>query len=603
MPISRMMGGRAFSIGLREASEVYRAEVRRKVAERLPYAVLFLLANATLATIFEILRFPERRLWMLVADAVFVVIGGAAVALARRRPDAAIPVSIVAANLLGIVLNAYHAIVGAQLGFCVWTLTGLLASSAVFLPWGWRAQVLASIGAVAGFLLMLGGSTEFLAWAAGGAYLLIVLAMSIGGAALIERYLAIDFSLSQALSDREERLEHLLADEQVARLEAEAASRIKDEFLATVSHELRTPLTPILGWVRQLREGGLSGAEQRVALETIERAGSSLVQLIDDLLDVSRITSGKLRVQPRPVELSRVVAAAVEPMRPAADAKGITLEVDAREGGTVAGDPDRLQQIVWNLVSNAIKFTDAGGRVKVDVRRHEGEVEIRVSDTGQGISPSVLPHVFERFWQADGSSTRTFGGLGLGLAIVRHLVELHGGTVQAGSPGLGLGAVFRVRLPAGAASSGEAPRAASPAARGLAGLSALVVDDEHDGKEMVSTLLTRRGVEVRTASSARQALELLDGWAPDVLISDLAMPQQDGFALIRAVRLREATRGGHVPALAFTARAAAEDRLRALSAGFDGYLAKPADPDKLLALIADLAAGPDADASRSSSPA
>jgi signal transduction histidine kinase/ActR/RegA family two-component response regulator len=585
------MVGRAHAMGIFGSSEAYRAEVRRKVGERLPYAVLFLIANAAIATVFEILRFPERRLWMLAADVVFVLIGGGAVALTRRRPENAIPISIGAANLLGLVLNAYHAGVGAQLGFCIWTLTALLASSAVFLPWGWRAQALSSVGAVAGYTLMLQSpSADALAWAAGGAYLVVVVAMSIVGAALIERYLAIDFSLSQALSEREERLERLLSDEQAARLEAEAASRIKDEFLATVSHELRTPLTPILGWVRQLRDGGLSAAEQRVALETIERAGGSLVQLIDDLLDVSRITSGKLRVHPRPVELSRVVAAAIEPMQPAAAAKGIALEVAAGEGATVAGDPDRLQQVVWNLVSNAIKFTDPGGRVKVDVKRDGDTVEIRVSDTGQGIAPAVLPHVFERFWQADGSSTRTFGGLGLGLAIVRHLVELHGGTVHAGSPGLGLGAVFRVRLPATAAGSAEAPSAVAVAARGLAGLSALVVDDENDGKEMVSALLTRRGVEVRTASSAQQALELLEKWAPDVLISDLAMPQQDGFALIRALRLIEAARGGHVPALAFTARAAADDRIRALSAGYDRYLAKPADPDKLLALVADLAA-------------
>jgi signal transduction histidine kinase/ActR/RegA family two-component response regulator len=584
------MADRPFSLTRTGASEAYRNELIRRVNARLPIAVLFLLATAALATVFEVIRFPERRGWMLAADAAMLVLGAAAVGFSLLRPQRVIVVSIVIANLLGIVLNGYHAVVGAQLGLCIWTLTALLGSAVVFLPWGWKAQAMASVGTLLGYGLMaLTPQSDGLVWAAGGAYLIVMVGMSVVAAGLIERYVAIDFSLSRALSDREARLEQLLADEQTARLAAESANRIKDEFLATVSHELRTPLTPILGWVRQLREGGLSRADEKVALDTIERAGSSLVQLIDDLLDVSRITSGKLRLQPRPVEVMRVVAAAIEPMRPAAAAKGITLDVSAVEGATVAGDPDRLQQVVWNLVSNAIKFTDAGGRVKVDVSRLESEVEIRVSDTGQGISEELLPHVFERFWQADGSSTRAFGGLGLGLAIVRHLVELHGGTVHAGSPGVGLGSIFRVRLPASASSGPEVAPKTANAIGLLAGLSALVVDDESDGKEMVRALLERRGLEVRTASSASQALELLDDWMPDVLISDLAMPQQDGFALIRAIRLREAARGGHVRALAFTARAAAEDRTRALAAGFDDYLAKPADPDALLALVAHLA--------------
>lgn len=586
----REMADRPFVLTMAGASEAYRNELIRRVNARLPVAVLFLLSTAAIATVLEVLRFPQRRGWMLAADAAMLVLGGTAVGLSLLRPKRVILISILVVNLLGLVLNGYHAIVGAQLGLCIWTLTALLCSVVVFLPWGWKAQAMSSVGTLVGYGLMaLSQDTEGLVWIAGGVYLVVMVGMSVVGAGLIERYVAMDFSLSQALSDREARLEQLLADEQRLRLAAEGANRVKDEFLATVSHELRTPLTPILGWVRQLRDGGLSRAEERVALDTIERAGSSLVQLIDDLLDVSRITSGKLRLKARPVEIVRVVAAAIEPMRPAAAAKGITLDVSTTEGLTVAGDPDRLQQVVWNLVSNAIKFTDAGGRVKVDVSRVDSEVEIRVSDTGQGISEELLPHVFERFWQADGSSTRAFGGLGLGLAIVRHLVELHGGTVHAGSPGVGLGSIFRVRLPASVSGSVEVVPPAASAIGLLAGLSALVVDDESDGKDMVRVLLERKGIEVRTASSASQALELLDDWMPDVLISDLAMPQQDGFALIRAIRLREATRGGRVAALAFTARAAAEDRTRALAAGFDGYLAKPADPDALLALVAHLA--------------
>jgi len=326
-------------------------------------------------------------------------------------------------------------------------------------------------------------------------------------------------------------------------------------------------------------------------VRTIERSGSSLAQLIEDLLDVSRITQGKLRLSLRTVDVSAVVAAAIEPMRPAALAKEIRLHLLlAKEPPIVSADPDRLQQIVWNLVSNAIKFTPRGGNVRVAVRRAGLHAEIVVADTGHGIAPDVLPHVFERFWQADGSSTRAHGGLGLGLAIVRHLVELHGGNVRVESPGEGQGATFHVQLPI----SAEATRTASESAPrrqgvSLDGLSVLIVDDEDDGREMVRTLFERRGVEVRTASSTRQALEVFDLWAPRVLISDIAIPHQDGLELIREVRAREADLGGHLPALAFMARTRTEDRAQALAAGFDGYLAKPSDPDELLSFVAQLA--------------
>jgi signal transduction histidine kinase/DNA-binding response OmpR family regulator len=405
--------------------------------------------------------------------------------------------------------------------------------------------------------------------------------------------------LQQEVAERkqaEQERARLLVREQAARAEAEAANRAKDEFLATLSHELRTPLTAILGWARLLRGGNLPEGTVGGALETIERNARAQSQLIDDLLDVSRIVTGKLRLDIRPVEIVRVIEAAVESVRPAARAKKIQLEVEMEPlGGPLLGDADRLQQVVWNLLSNAVKFTPEGGRVGVLLRCAGPHAEVRVEDTGQGIDAEFLPHVFDCFRQADGSTTRRHGGLGL--AIARHLVELHGGAISADSEGEGRGASFTVRLPlAAAGSAGARPEHApgagvSPPPRpaALKGLRMLVVEDETDTRELVAFALTVAGAEVKTAAWAREALDMLEGWTPDVLVSDIGMPGLDGYAFIGEVRRREADSGVRLLAVALTAYAGVEARRRAISAGFQTHLAKPLDPAEMVAAVARLA--------------
>jgi PAS domain S-box-containing protein len=389
--------------------------------------------------------------------------------------------------------------------------------------------------------------------------------------------------------------------------EAQEVNRLKDEFLATLSHELRTPLTAVLGWTRLLGSGQLDEATQKRALETIERNAQSQVQLIDDILDVSRIIRGKLRLDVRPTELAPVIEAAVDSVRPAAEARGIRLQVVLDPGaGPVSGDPDRLQQVAWNLLSNAIKFTPKDGRVQVLLTRVNSHLELTVSDTGQGIEKKFLPYVFDRFRQADASTTRKHGGLGLGLAIVRHLVELHGGTVTVESEGAGQGTTFRVSLPLMivhqrelAAKAGEhAAVPEHPTAGGqqaieyqseLEGLRVLLVEDEPDSREMLVVVLTQCGAEVRAVSNAADALSQLESWRPDVLISDIEMPGEDGYTLIRKVRNLPPDRGGKIPAAALTAYARAEDRMRALLAGFHLHVPKPVEPAELAAVVASLA--------------
>jgi len=392
----------------------------------------------------------------------------------------------------------------------------------------------------------------------------------------------------------------LLSREQEARAEAERASRAKDEFIATVSHELRTPLNAVLGWARLLRTGRLDASATERAMEAIERSATTQAQIVDDLLDVARIVRGRLKLDVREADLGGAVEAAAETVRPAANAKGIGLEIDIEEGGgAVRGDPARLQQIVWNLLANAIKFTPSGGRVEVRVRRLPDRVRLEVRDDGAGIDPDFLPHVFERFRQGDSSPTRAHGGLGIGLAIVRHLVEAHGGSVSASSPGRNQGATFTVDLPV----LGDAPRtAARPLPRGgvrpwhppgdipsLGGLHVLVVDDDDDTLDALRHLLEQSGARVSTASSASTAFQALAGEPPDVLLSDIGMPGEDGFSLIRRVRGLDPERGGKVPAAALTAYTQPSDRDRALSAGFQAFLAKPVDPRELAAAVARLA--------------
>ncbi|MFL6256224.1 MAG: PAS domain-containing protein [Pyrinomonadaceae bacterium] len=399
----------------------------------------------------------------------------------------------------------------------------------------------------------------------------------------------------------EARLE--LAREQAARAEAEAANRLKDEFLATLSHELRTPLTAILGWAKLLADGQINESRTADAFAAIYRNARMQAQLVDDLLDVSRVITGQLRIETVPVNLGEVVEAAAAVVRPAAAAKGVGLNVSIdAEDLTADGDPARLQQVVWNLLSNAVKFTPAGGRVEARVGRAGSQMLVAVSDTGQGIAPEFLPHVFERFRQADMGTTRRHGGLGLGLAIVRQLVELHGGTVEASSEGAGRGATFTVRLPLRAVSdTGQTPAGAAESARiggafdvtaappTLEGVKVLVVDDEPDARRLLTEVLARRGALVQSASSAVEALEMLQAWRPHVLLSDIGMPEGDGYELIRRVRELPEELGGHTPAVALTAYAGPAHRARALSEGYQLHAAKPVEPAELTAVVASLA--------------
>lgn len=402
----------------------------------------------------------------------------------------------------------------------------------------------------------------------------------------------------RAKEEEERRLgqiEELARAAQLARAEAEAANGMKDRFLATLSHELRTPLNAILGWAQILRAGRLDSQGMARGLEVIERNSRAQAQLIGDLLDISRITSGKLRLDVRPVDLAEVLESALATLVPAAQSRGVAidrfLDLDA---GLVQGDPDRLQQVFWNLLSNAVKFTNRGGRVEIRLEAADSQARIQIRDSGQGIEPDLLPHVFELFRQGDGSSVRRQGGLGLGLSIVRELVELQGGTVQAESPGLGFGSTFTVLLPLAVPRSFETVpagpgilAAGEPSRPPLAGLRLLAVDDEPDTLEVLAELLSLRGADVATASSAAQALEVLSHFEPDVLLSDISMPGRDGYDLIREVRANRDPEG--LPAVAVTAFAGPEDRKRALTAGFQAHLAKPVDPGELVDVIARLA--------------
>ncbi len=410
--------------------------------------------------------------------------------------------------------------------------------------------------------------------------------------------------LHAALDQRADLLER----ERAAREDAEKANRLKDDFVATLSHELRTPISSILGWTMMLRANP-GRADAAYGLEVVERHTRAQMRMIEDLLDISRIASGKLRLDVRSVNLAEVIEAAADMVRPAAEARQVRLEtvIDPRSG-SVRGDSSRLQQIVWNLLSNAIKFTQRGGSVKLSVRRGDSNVQIVVEDNGQGIRPEFLPHVFERFRQQDASTTRAQGGLGLGLSIAKHLVELHGGTITAHSDGDGQGAVFTVELPATASTSTEAaetreypplrkptPEAsvepvASP--RRLDGLGVLVVDDEPDSRGLIKRMLMDAGARVFVAGSGAEAMLLLrqEGDAIGIVLSDIGMPGQDGYSLMREIRSlpNEGASPSRLPAIALTAFARSEDRMRALLAGFQAHLAKPAEPEELVALVASL---------------
>jgi signal transduction histidine kinase/ActR/RegA family two-component response regulator len=396
--------------------------------------------------------------------------------------------------------------------------------------------------------------------------------------------------LSQMQQVAEERAALQRAAEQ-SRAAAEAANRMKDEFLAVLSHELRTPLNAILGWAALLRRNSLAQEQVQRAVESIERNSRLQAQLIDDLLDVSRVISGSLRLEMQFLELGDVVDEAIATVTPASTSKGVVLERGAWASCPVHGDSARLQQIAWNLLSNAIKFTPPGGRVRVELRRRGGSAELQVIDSGEGIAPDILPRVFERFWQADSSSTRSRGGLGLGLAIVKHLVQLHGGAVEAASPGRGRGATFTVQLPlaAGEASElardGATPRAeAAPdsLAERLRGTKILVVDDDPESLQVLAAALSGSGASVVTASSVARGWEIARQGALDVIVSDISMPQEDGYSFIRKLRKDAGAAARNLPVIALTAHARPEDRTATLAAGFTAHLAKPVDPMTLI---------------------
>ena len=400
--------------------------------------------------------------------------------------------------------------------------------------------------------------------------------------------------------EAEQSSEARLQTERSARAEAERIALLKDEFLATVSHEMRTPLTAILGWAGLLRKGSLTGDAFPQALETIERNARTQAQLIEDLLDMSHILSGRMRLDIQRVRLPDIIEAALAAAEPAAATKHIRIvrAIDARIA-PFSGDPIRLQQVVWNLLNNAVKFTPSGGRITVTLAHVDSHIEISIADTGEGIVAEFLPHVFDRFRQANATSTRRHGGLGLGLAIVKQLVELHGGTVRVRSPGAGRGSTFLIEFPIAAPHGGHHPETltatdADTAHRGqddplpsLAGADVLVVDDDLDTREMLRSVLEQSGAQVRTAGSAHEAVAAFDHHSPHVLISDIGMPGEDGYALIRKIRERSA--GADVPALALTAFARSEDRRRAIGAGFQMHLAKPIEPAELVTIIASLA--------------
>jgi PAS domain S-box-containing protein len=406
-----------------------------------------------------------------------------------------------------------------------------------------------------------------------------------------------------------EEMERALFKEQIARAAAQEAekrskaseeaaheaNRVKDEFLATVSHELRTPLNAILGWASMLRGRGVDPSISK-GLEVIHRNAEAQARLIEDILDVSRIITGKLRLLLAPTDLTLLVNDSIEVVRPSAIAKAIGIEFKNREEpAIVLGDPERLRQVIWNLLSNAIKFTGAGGRVTVEISQEGSMITLSVTDTGKGIDPAFLPHVFERFRQADSSMARQFGGLGLGLAIVRHIVELHGGTVTAESAGSGLGATIKVVLPVRAVvqvaqERGSTRPPSRPDRSLLEGLRVLVVDDDPDARELLQDVLLEAKAIVETADSADAGIASLRKFRPHVLVSDIGLPREDGFSFVRRVRALRPEEGGGIPSIALTAYTRAQDRTKALAAGFTTHIGKPVNPDELVAAVANLAA-------------
>jgi hypothetical protein len=443
----------------------------------------------------------------------------------------------------------------------------------------------------------------------------------LGNASVVERPVRISTMLSLVRSalrarERQYQVRTYISDLEAARAEAERVGQMKDEFLATLSHELRTPLNAIVGWSQIIRAAPQHAEDVAEGIEVIERNARAQTQIIEDLLDMSRIINGKLRLDVQRVDLATVIRAAADTVSPAADAKGIRLQLVLDPlASPVSGDPNRLQQVFWNLLSNGIKFTPRGGRVQVLLERINSHLEVSIIDTGEGIEPEFLPLVFDRFRQADATTTRRHGGLGLGLAIVKQLVELHGGSIRAKSPGRGKGATFVVILPLTILHPDSEPlpprhhpsAPAIPLTMGdcakIEGVRVLVVDDEADARELLRRLLMDCNAIVTVAATAQEALALLESERPDVLVSDIGMPGEDGYTLIQRVRALGEGYGGRTPAIALTAYARPEDRVKAMVAGFQQHLSKPVEPAELIAVVATLMNGRAPADARSNPPA
>jgi signal transduction histidine kinase/ActR/RegA family two-component response regulator len=520
-----------------------------------------------------------------------VVLGGqaamllAALLLCRRAPESARVESTLVAVSCGLgwsstMLFAVARGSGDALAFVLLT---LYLSCALFFDWRWRPQTIVWIATVVTYLL----AVPFLTFRLPVIELATAIVIGSVLALALAEGAARTFRLAWLHRTVEARTRGAL---EASRDAAEDAIRAKDQFLATLSHELRTPLNAILAWTQLMRNGTVEADKTAHALDVIERNARHQARLIEDLLDVSRIAYGKVALVPQPVDLRRVVDAVVDSVRHLAQAKRVRLHATlADEEVPLRADPLRLQQVVENLVSNGIKFTPAGGEVAIEVRRVGAWSELVVRDTGIGMQPDVLARVFERFHQADDSLARRHGGLGLGLAIARNLVELHGGSISADSGGAGRGSTFTVRLPIDVRRSAAAETDAGEHAserRTLDGLRVLVVDDERDSRDLFALLLAQRGAVVTPAASAEDAMRCLTDAPADVLVADLAMPGEDGFSLIRRVRGLERERGTHMRAIAVTALAAEEDRRRALAEGFDVHLSKPVEPEVVVAAVA-----------------
>ena len=578
-----------------DAERLQRAR-RRLIARRFPrLSVVWLLSSIVwlAAVVAEGLLDPPHATAVIAGQAVILF---AALVLCGKEPESprTLAVAMAACVLLGVTSVALFAAIGAGGDFVAFVLLMLYLLTALAFSWGWKAEAVLLLLTVVPWTLAIPALRFSVPTAELIAAIVVGSAIAIAVAEGTARAFAVAFEHREADEASRRALEAVVEREQAARRDAERAARTRDEFLAMLSHELRSPLGAILTWTRMLRRGQLDAERIPNALASVEEAARAQERLVGDLLDISRIAAGKFALKREPVELGPLLEARVEAARASIAEKGVTLAARLDPlGATVRADPMRLQQVFENLLSNAVKFTPAGGRIDVALARRGADVEVSVSDTGIGIAPEILPHVFEAFQQADRSITRRYGGLGLGLAIARRLIEAHGGRIDAESAGEGTGATFRVRLPRveREVDAVRAPHGTpAVAAADLKDLRVLVVEDDPRAREMVTTLLAHYGARVRPAGSVPEAMQTVLDERPDVVVADIAMPGEDGYSLVRRLRALEDPARGRLPIIAVTALASAEDRQRAIGSGFDEHLAKPVDPAELLDVVARSAA-------------